>query len=229
MRRRTFLKGVAAIATAASAGPLIVTGSHDRPDAHDLRQHVGRELDGRGGSRLLQAVHRRDGHPRAHGRAGVVRQAEGPGAERQLRVGRHRDHPGRAPARRARRAGGAGRLDGRAEGEALPERRVRQRPRLLRARHQPRLPQGQVPAGRPEDLGRLLGRQEVPRQPLDAQQRGAHACSSPSSRTACPSTRCSRSTSTAPSASSTRSSRTSRSGGRRATSHSSSSATAKST
>ena len=57
----------------------------------------------------------------------------------------------------------------------------------------------------------------------------AHACSSPSSPTACPSTRCSRWTSTAPSASSTRSSRTSRSGGRRATSRSSSSATAKST
>ena len=40
-------------------------------------------------------------------------------------------------------------------------------PRLLRARHEPRLPQGQVPAGRPEDVGGLLGRQEVPRQPLD--------------------------------------------------------------
>src|SRR2546425_1221616 len=89
-------------------------------------------------------------------------------------MGHHGHHPGRPPPRRARRSGGAGRLDGRQEGQAVPERRVRQRPRVLRARHEPRLPQGQVPAGRTEKLGRLLGRQEVSRQSLDAQQRGAH-------------------------------------------------------
>ena len=147
---------------------------HDRPDPHDLRQHMGRELDGSGGSRLLQAVHRGHGHPGAHGGAGVLREAEGPGAERQLRVGRDGHNAGGPAPRRSRRAGGAGRLDSREEGQALPERRVRQRPRLLRPRDQPGLPQGQVPAGRTEKLGRLLGRQEVSGQSLDAQQRGAY-------------------------------------------------------
>ena len=81
-------------------------------------------------------------------------------------MGHHIGHPGRPSPGRSRRARGADRLDDREEGKAVPERRLRERPRLLRARHQPRLPQGQVPPGRAEDVGRLLGREEVPGQPI---------------------------------------------------------------
>ena len=81
----------------------------------------------------------------------------------ELRVGHHVDHPGRLL--RAEREGLVEPVDWTVvnKEKLFPERRVRQRDPLLRARHEPRVSQGQVPAGRPEGLGRLLGRQEVSR------------------------------------------------------------------
>ena len=97
-------------------------------------------------------------------------------------------------------------------------------------RHQPVLPHRQISERRPEILGRLLGREEVSRQPraCASATRRAPDLRAPRRRRA-DATSSIRSISTARSRSSTRSSRTSRCGGAKATSRSSCCATARST
>ncbi len=95
MRRRTFLKGVAVTATA-FGGPLIVT---DRTIAQTRTIFVntwGGSWTAAEEAAFFKPFTDQTGIKRAHGRPGVLRQAEGAGAERQLRVGHHVGHPGRS-------------------------------------------------------------------------------------------------------------------------------------
>src|SRR5215468_11186977 len=164
MRRRTFLKGIAA--TTASAGPLIVT---ERTIAQTRTIYVN--TWGGSWTAAEEAAFFKPFTDQTGIRVKTVAPVSYAKLKAQVQSGSYEwDITAITQADLLR----ADRLDGREEGQAVPERRLRQRPRLLRARHEPGLPQGQVPARGPEELGRLLGRQEVSRQSLDAQQRGAH-------------------------------------------------------
>ena len=119
MRRRTFLKGVAATATAAFGGPLIVT---DRTIAQARTVFVNTW----GGS-WTAAEEAAFFKPFTEA-TGIRVQTVAPVSyaklkaqvqSGQLRVGRHRDQPVRLAPGRARRACRADRLDRRAEGQAV--------------------------------------------------------------------------------------------------------------
>ena len=120
--RRTFLKTAALAAT--GVGPLVVT---DRTIAQTRTIYVntwGGSWTAAEEAAFFKPFTEQTGHPRAHGGAGVLRQAQGAGDKRQLRVGRHRHHPGRPAPRRARGLRGAHRLVDREEGQALSRRRA---------------------------------------------------------------------------------------------------------
>ena len=90
-----------------------------------------------------------------------------------------------------------------------------------------RLPQGQVPERRPEELGRVLGREEIPRPAQPAALCRAHPADRAAGRRRADRQGSIRSISTAPSSRSTASSRMFGCGGRRARSRSSCCATAR--
>ena len=100
--------------------------AHHRADAHALCQHLGRQLHRRAGRRVLQAVCRSDRHPDPHRHAGFLRQDQGAGADRQLRVRHDLDQLHAMAARQPRRSRRADRLEHR-----------RRRTRCRRARSSP--------------------------------------------------------------------------------------------
>ena len=162
MRRRTFLKGFAATATAASAGPLIVT---ERTIAQTRTIYVN--TWGGSWTAAEEAAFFKPFTEQTGIRVRTVAPVSYAKLKAQVQSGNYEwdiTAITQADLLRAEREGLVEPVDWTVvkKEKLLPERRVRQRPRLLRARHEPRLPQGQVPAGRTEDVGRLLGRQEVP-------------------------------------------------------------------
>ena len=87
MRRRTLLKGVAATATAAFSGPLIVT---DRTIAQTRTIYVntwGGSWTAAQEAAYFKPFTEATGIPHPHDRAGVLRQAEGAGGDQALTNG----------------------------------------------------------------------------------------------------------------------------------------------
>ena len=129
---------------------------------NSLRRRVGNLLE----EGVLRSVHRPDRNPDQDRARRFVCQAQGAGADPELRMGRHQ------PRRRGVRPGGARRPAGesrRGGGEnqrAAAEHGPRVRHHQLFARHQYRLSQGQVSERRPAELGGFLGREEVSRATL---------------------------------------------------------------
>ncbi len=115
---------------------------------------------------LLRAVHGADRHCDQDGAGRLFRQAQGTGADPQLRVGRGQHRRGRIRPGGARKPAREGRSRGRPDRPAAAAHGARLLHHELFARHQPGLPQGPLPERRPAELGRFLEREEISRRAL---------------------------------------------------------------
>ena len=127
-----------------------------------------RRLDGRGHAQgLLQRLREEVRHPGGRDEPGRLRQAARHGRIRQRRMGRHRD---RRPGRDPRHQDEPGREDRRQDRRPLEVSREGAdalRLRLVGLHDDHRLPHRRVQKRQPaQELGRLVGRQEVPRRAL---------------------------------------------------------------
>ena len=133
---------------------------HDRSDANAICEFLGRELYGRPGCRVLQALHRGDRHPDPHGNTGGIRQDQSAGAEPHLRVRHDVGQLHAMAAGEPRGPGGADRLDYRQQGCAAFECRRRRwvRYRAKYSGNGALLPHRQISRRGAPLVGGLLGR-----------------------------------------------------------------------